>query len=85
MRSNPLPRRRMLVAAALALATAIGVTTSHDARAQQKKISFLTWNISDQEELFREWIAEFKKMRPDVDVEWIDKKGRTGLPTTRRR
>jgi len=75
MRSNPLPRRRMLVAAALALATAIGVTTSHDARAQQKKISFLTWNISDQEELFREWIAEFKKMRPDVDVEWIDKKG----------
>ena len=75
MRSNRPSRRRMLVAAALALVTAIGVTTPHDAHAQQKKISFLTWNISDQEELFREWIAEFKKMRPDVDVEWIDKKG----------
>jgi len=45
------------------------------ALAQQKKISFLTWNIADQEELFKEWIAEFKKIRPDVDVEWLDKKG----------
>ena len=45
------------------------------ASAQQKKLSFLTWNISDQEELFKEWIAEFKKIRPDVDVEWLDKKG----------
>jgi ABC-type glycerol-3-phosphate transport system substrate-binding protein len=43
--------------------------------AQQKKISFLTWNISDQADLFKEWIAEFKKRRPDVDVEWLDKKG----------
>ena len=43
--------------------------------AQQKKISFLTWNIADQEELFKEWIADFKKIRPDVDVEWLDKKG----------
>ncbi len=52
--------------------TAMAVTP---AVAQQKKISFLTWNISDQEELFKEWIAEFKKLRPDVDVEWLDKKG----------
>ena len=44
-------------------------------QAQQKKISFLTWNIADQEELFKEWIADFKKIRPDVDVEWLDKKG----------
>ena len=56
-----------LVAACLAAAT--------PASAQQKRISFLTWNISDQEELFKEWIAEFKKLRPDVDVEWLDKKG----------
>ena len=44
-------------------------------QAQQKKISFLTWNIADQEELFKEWITDFKKIRPDVDVEWLDKKG----------
>jgi putative chitobiose transport system substrate-binding protein len=45
------------------------------ALAQQKKLTFLTWNISDQADLFHEWIAEFKKTHPDVDVEWIDKKG----------
>lgn len=45
------------------------------AHAQQKKISFLTWNISDQADLFKEWIAEFKKRRPDVEIEWLDKKG----------
>jgi ABC-type glycerol-3-phosphate transport system substrate-binding protein len=39
---------------------------------QGKEISFLTWNIADQE-LFKEWIAEFKKFRPDVDIEWLDK------------
>ena len=55
--------------AALLLAFAVPV------QAQQKKISFLTWNISDQADLFKEWIAEFKKRRPDVDVEWLDKKG----------
>jgi len=30
---------------------------STPALAQQKKISFLTWNMADQEELFKEWIA----------------------------
>ena len=59
----------VLAVAALGLAVATPVV------AQQKKISFLTWNIADQEELFKEWIAEFKKIRPDVDVEWLDKKG----------
>jgi ABC-type glycerol-3-phosphate transport system substrate-binding protein len=54
---------------------AIMLAISGPASAQQKKISFLTWNISDQADLFKEWIAEFKKIRPDVDVEWLDKKG----------
>jgi ABC-type glycerol-3-phosphate transport system substrate-binding protein len=54
---------------------AIMLAISAPASAQQKKISFLTWNISDQADLFKEWIAEFKKIRPDVDVEWLDKKG----------
>jgi ABC-type glycerol-3-phosphate transport system substrate-binding protein len=60
--------------AAVSLA-AIVLAISAPASAQQKKISFLTWNISDQADLFNEWIAEFKKIRPDVDVEWLDKKG----------
>ena len=54
---------------------ALTVLAASPAAAQTKKISFLTWNISDQEELFKEWIAEFKKLRPDVEVEWLDKKG----------
>jgi ABC-type glycerol-3-phosphate transport system substrate-binding protein len=55
--------------AALAFALAAGPA------AAQKKLSFLTWNISDQKDLFDLWIAEFKKLRPDVTVEWLDKKG----------
>ncbi len=41
----------------------------------QKKISFLTWNIIDQEPMIRGWIARFVKDRPGVEVEWLDKKG----------
>ncbi|SFN52289.1 sugar ABC transporter substrate-binding protein [Variovorax sp. OV329] len=59
-------------AAAAGLASTIALPP---ARAAQKKISFLTWNISDQQELFKQWIAEFKKIRPDVEVEWLDKNG----------
>jgi ABC-type glycerol-3-phosphate transport system substrate-binding protein len=40
-----------------------------------KKISFLTWNIIDQEPMIRGWIARFMKDRPGVEVEWLDKKG----------
>src|SRR5215471_14027790 len=40
-----------------------------------KKISFLTWNIIDQEPMIRGWIARFVKDRPGVEVEWLDKKG----------
>ena len=60
---------------AACLVAALLLAVCAPAWAQQKKISFLTWNISDQEDLFKEWIAEFKKLRPDVDVEWLDKKG----------
>jgi ABC-type glycerol-3-phosphate transport system substrate-binding protein len=59
----------------IVLGIALAGAVALPAAAQQKKISFLTWNISDQAELFQLWIAEFKKLRPDVDVEWLDKKG----------
>jgi len=42
---------------------------------EQKKLTLLTWNISNQGKVVQEWIADFKHVRPDVDVEWIDKKG----------
>jgi ABC-type glycerol-3-phosphate transport system substrate-binding protein len=40
-----------------------------------RKITFLTWNIIDQEAMIRGWIARFIKDRPGVEVEWLDKKG----------
>src|SRR5438128_634440 len=68
-------RFRSLVRFMLWIVLAAGVAVPMPAWSQQKKLSLLTWNISDQEELFKEWIAEFKKLHPDVDVEWLDKKG----------
>jgi ABC-type glycerol-3-phosphate transport system substrate-binding protein len=45
-------------------------------RAQSnKKLSILTWNIADQEALFKEEFEEFKKANPGVEIEWLDKKG----------
>jgi ABC-type glycerol-3-phosphate transport system substrate-binding protein len=45
-------------------------------RAQSnKKLSILTWNIADQEALFKEEFAEFQAAHPGVEIEWLDKKG----------
>ena len=45
-------------------------------RAQSnKKLSILTWNIADQEALFKEEFAEFQNINPGVEIEWLDKKG----------
>ncbi len=61
-------RRMILAAGAAALATpAIGQT--------RRSISFLTWNIIDQEPLIRGWIASFQRANPGAEVEWLDKKG----------
>jgi ABC-type glycerol-3-phosphate transport system substrate-binding protein len=40
-----------------------------------KKLTFLSWNIVDQAELFKTWFAEFGKLHPGVEIEWLDKKG----------
>ncbi len=66
-------RRRLLGAAALAAAV---VLTAHVEPAEaQKKISVLTWNIPVYKEKIGGWIADFKQVHPDVQVEWLDKKG----------
>lgn len=43
--------------------------------AQEKTLTFLTWNLPIYEEKFRGWIADFKELHPDFEVEWLDKKG----------
>src|SRR5262249_21017240 len=45
-------------------------------RAQSNKtVSILTWNIADQEALFKQEFEDFKKANPGVEIEWLDKKG----------
>jgi len=68
-----LTRRTLLKTAAGAAAVS---TLSAPAIAQaQRKLSFLTWNIIDQEPLIKGWISRFQASRPGVEVEWLDKKG----------
>src|SRR5579871_5625280 len=58
------------------LAGAAAVAMPFVARAQAgTKLSFLTWNIADQEALFKDEFAEFQKTHKGVEIEWLDKKG----------
>jgi ABC-type glycerol-3-phosphate transport system substrate-binding protein len=70
-------RRRTVLKAALAASAALAMPAV--VRGEAKKLSFLTWNIVDQEALFKEEFAEFAKAHPGVEIEWLDKKG-TELP-----
>lgn len=63
-------KRRTILAAAAATALArpsIAQTS--------KKLTFLSWNIVDQAELLKTWFADFGKLHPGVEIEWLDKKG----------
>jgi len=63
---------RLLVVSVLAL---LGALATHVApAAAQKKISVLTWNIPIYKEKIGGWIADFKQIHPDAEVEWLDKK-----------
>lgn len=70
--------RRTVLKGALAGGAALAAPPYLRAQSN-KKISFLTWNISDQEALFKEEFADFQKQNPGVEIEWLDKKG-TDLP-----
>lgn len=66
-------RRKVLQStAAIAAASTLPIPAIAQA---PKKITFLTWNIVDTADIINGWIARFKKDRPGVDVEWLDKKG----------
>src|SRR5947207_12155283 len=71
-------KRRALLKGSLAGAAALAMPSIARAQAA-KKLSFLTWNIADQEQLFKEEFADFQKTHPGVEIEWLDKKG-TELP-----
>jgi ABC-type glycerol-3-phosphate transport system substrate-binding protein len=67
-------KRRTLLKGSIAGAAALAMPAI--ARAQSgKKLSFLTWNIADQEALFKDEFADFQKTHPGVEIEWLDKKG----------
>lgn len=61
---------------ALKASAALAATLAAPAIAQtRRRISFLTWNIIDQEPLIRGWIEGFQRANPGAEVEWLDKKG----------
>lgn len=67
-------KRRTVLKGTLAAGAALAMP--YVARAQvRRKLSFLTWNIVDQEDLFKEEFADFRSANPGVEIEWLDKKG----------
>ncbi|MCZ8122379.1 MAG: extracellular solute-binding protein [Magnetospirillum sp.] len=70
-----LNRRKMLKGAAAAATAATFLPKTVYAQTRTRKITFLTWNIVDQETMFRGWISRFTQARPRTEVEWIDVKG----------
>lgn len=71
MTKTTISRRSLLQSGAGAAAAVLCAP----ALAAPKRLSFLTWNIIDQEPMIRGWIKRFLAHRPGVEVEWLDKKG----------
>ena len=67
-------KRRTVLKGALAAGATLAMPAIVNAQAG-KKISLLTWNIPDQEALFKEEFADFRGRFPGVEIEWLDKKG----------
>lgn len=64
-------RRIDCVALAALVICVVGVGPA----AAQTKLSLLTWNIPVYKEKIDGWIADFRRIHPDVQIEWLDKKG----------
>jgi ABC-type glycerol-3-phosphate transport system substrate-binding protein len=45
------------------------------AGAEQKKLTFLSWNIAYYEKGVNGWFSDMQAAHPEVQLEWIDKKG----------
>jgi len=72
MTKSKISRRRLLKSGAVAAAATL-CTPALGAAPQ--RLSFLTWNIIDQEPMIRGWIKRFGARWPGVEIEWLDKKG----------
>ena len=70
-----IPLLAVLVAALGAVLIAVGLAGLPGTAEAQRNISLLTWNIPIYKEKIEGWVADFKKIHPDVQVEWLDKKG----------
>ena len=68
-------KRRTLLKSAAATAALATLPRRIYAQTASRKITFMTWNLVDMEDLIRGWIRGFVQSRPGVEVEWIDKKG----------
>ena len=66
--------RRTVLKAGLAAAGTLA-TPAYLKAQSNKTISILTWNIADQDALFKQEFEDFKKANPGVEIEWLDKKG----------
>lgn len=62
------------IAAGLAATVFAGIALAGSAQADDK-ITVLTWNLPVYGEKIDGWIKEFHEKHPDIEVEWIDKKG----------
>jgi ABC-type glycerol-3-phosphate transport system substrate-binding protein len=66
--------RRTVLKAGVAAAGTLAMPAYLRAQSN-KKLSILTWNFADQEVLLKEEFADFAKLNPGVEIEWLDKKG----------
>ncbi len=55
--------------------TAVAALATPAIAQSSKKLTFLSWNIIDQAEMFKRWFAAFQAEHPGVEIEWLDKKG----------
>jgi len=67
--------RKTLLAGLVALSLAGPLMTTSAHAQAPRKITVLTWNLPVYGEKIAGWIKEFNQKYPDIQVEWIDKKG----------
>jgi len=59
---------------AVAMVALAAFAVPNIARAAEK-ITMLTWNLPIIQKKVAGWTEEFSKLHPDIEIEWIDKKG----------